>query len=71
MSFARDTGFSPKSYLNRRLNQEACHYMSGTDLPIKEVARKFRFADEYYFSRFFYKMNGMRPGKYRQTFFHS
>ena len=71
MAFARDTGVSPKTYLNRRLNQEACHLIAGTDRPIKEIATQLRFADEYYFSRFFYKMNGMRPGKYRHAFFRS
>ena len=67
IAFTRDTGMSPKSYLNRRLNQEACRLLAGTDLPLKETAGRLGFADEYYFSRFFLKMNGVRPGRYRQT----
>jgi AraC-like DNA-binding protein len=67
MAFAREVGISPKSYLNRRLNQEACRVILNMDCSIKEVANKLRFADEYYFSRFFSKMNGVSPSNYRRS----
>lgn len=68
MAFERGIGISPKAYLNRRLNQEACALLLNPDWRIKEVAVKLSFADEFYFSRFFSKMNGMSPRKYRQQF---
>lgn len=68
MAFRRDLGVSAKTYLNRRLNQEACHLVLTTQYSVKEIAARLRFADEHYFSRFFSKMNGTPPVKYRQTF---
>jgi AraC-like DNA-binding protein len=69
MSFARNTGMSPKAYLQRRLNQEAIQLLTNTDLKIKEVADKLGFCDEYHFSRFFSKTNGLPPLRYRQALF--
>lgn len=66
MAFARSTGLSPKAYLNRRLNQEAIRLLIRSDALVKEVADQLRFADEYYFSRFFKKLNGVPPAEYRQ-----
>lgn len=68
-AFSRDLGISPKAYLNRRLNQEACQLVINTDWTLKMIAVRLRFSDEYYFSRFFSKMNGISPRKYRQMFF--
>ena len=65
MAFSRGTGMSPKEYLTRRLNQEALQLVINTDLRIKEVAERLRFADEFYFSRFFKKLNGCSPSAYR------
>lgn len=67
MAFMRGLGISPKAFLNRRLNQEAIRLVLNPDIPIKEVAARLRFSDEFYFSRFFSKMNGRSPTQYRQT----
>jgi AraC-like DNA-binding protein len=69
MAFARSTGLSPKAYLNRRLNQEAIKLLIRSDALVKEVADQLHFTDEYYFSRFFKKMNGLPPNLYRQNLF--
>jgi AraC-like DNA-binding protein len=69
MAFARSTGLSPKAYLNRRLNQEAIKLLSRSDALVKEVADRLRFTDEYYFSRFFKKLNGVPPADYRKKLF--
>lgn len=66
MAFTRSTGISPKDYLMRRLNQEALRLVINTDLRIKEIARRLRFSDEFYFSRFFKKLNGCSPLAYRK-----
>lgn len=65
MAFTRGTGMSPKEYLTRRLNQEALQLVINTDLKLKQVAEQLRFNDEFYFSRFFKKLNGCSPKDYR------
>lgn len=66
VAFSRATGISPKEYLTRRINQEALSLVINTDLKMKEIADKLRFSDEFYFSRFFKKLNGCSPSVYRQ-----
>ena len=68
MAFSSGTQISPKEYLNRRLNQEALQLVISTDLKIKEIAERLRFTDEFYFSRFFLKLNGVPPSRYRARF---
>jgi len=69
MSFSRCVGMSPKAWLSRRMNQEAIKRLIQSDAPIKDVAQQLRFADEYHFSRFFKRLNGIAPSSYRQKFF--
>lgn len=69
MAFSSSTQLSPKDYLNRRLNQEAILLVIGTDLKIKEIAERLHFTDEFYFSRFFLKLNGISPSHYRKRFY--
>lgn len=69
MAFSANTQMSPKEYLNRRLNQEAIQLVIGTNLKIKEIADRLRFTDEFYFSRFFQKLNGVSPSRYRNRFY--
>lgn len=68
MAFKRGTGMSPKDYMTRRINQEALQLLINTNLQMKEIAEKLRFSDEYYFSRFFQKLNGTPPSRYRRNF---
>jgi AraC-like DNA-binding protein len=65
-AFTRSTGISPKGYLQRRINQEAIRWVVGSDLKMMQVADRLRFSDEYYFSRFFRKLNGCSPMHYRE-----
>jgi AraC-like DNA-binding protein len=67
-AFAAATGLTPKEYLNRRLNQEALQLIANTDLKVKEIADRLRFSDEFYFSRFFQKLNRVSPSAYRALF---
>jgi AraC-like DNA-binding protein len=64
-------GTGPKNYLNQRLNQEICQLLLGTELPIKSIAEKLHFTDEYYFNRFFHRMNNISPARYRRRFLSS
>lgn len=68
MAFSRSLGISPKEYITRRLNQKAIEWVINTDLRMKEISEKLNFSDEYYFSRFFQKLNGSPPSRYRHTF---
>lgn len=67
-AFMAATNLTPKEYLNRRLNQQALQLITSTDLKIKEIADRLRFADEFYFSRFFQKLNRLPPSAYRALF---
>jgi len=71
MAFKRSTGMSPKDYVSRRINHEALQYVINTNLQMKEIAEKLHFSDEYYFSRFFQKLNGSPPSRYRKDFWAS
>jgi AraC-like DNA-binding protein len=69
MAFQRNVGMSPKAWLSRRLNQEAIKLLIQSGVSTKEVAQQLRFTDEYHFSRFFKRLNGIAPTPYRQQFF--
>lgn len=67
-AFTDNVGVTPKEFINRRLNQEAIALLLNNHLKIKEVADQLEFANEFYFSRFFKKLNGISPALYRQRF---
>ncbi len=67
-AFTRSTGISPKEYLKRCLNQEAIRLVMNSDLKMKQIAEMLRFNDEFYFSRFFQRLNGCPPLRYRNMF---
>lgn len=65
MAFSSNIGMSPKAWLSRRLNQEAIKLLLQSEVPTKEVAQRLKFADEYHFSRFFKRLNGVSPRPFR------
>ncbi len=67
-AFSRRLGMPIKAYLNRRLNEEAIRLVLGTNSTLADITDKLRFSDEYYFNRFFAKMNGVSPGRYRDRY---
>lgn len=68
MAFIRYVGIGPKEYLSRRVNQAAIQLVLNTKLTLKEIAHRLQFSDEFYFSRFFRKLNGAPPSHYRKKF---
>lgn len=64
--FREDTGYSPINYFNHLKIQEACKYLSFTDMSIKEISFELGFNDPYYFSRLFKKMMELSPTEYRK-----
>ena len=66
-AFTRNIGIGPKEYISRRINEKALMMVGHGDKKIKEIAETLRFNDEFYFSRFFKKMNGSSPSAYRAS----
>lgn len=65
-AFTRSIGIGPKEYITRRINEKALMLVTHGDMKMKQIAEILRFNDEFYFSRFFKKMNGRSPSVYRQ-----
>jgi len=66
-AFTRHIGIGPKEYISRRINEKALMMVGHGDKKMKEIAETLRFNDEFYFSRFFKKMNGTSPSAYRDA----
>ena len=64
--FRRDFGTSPVAFLYEKKLEMAMNLLRNTDLPIKNIAAKLGFTDEFYFSRVFRKKCGKSPREYRQ-----
>lgn len=64
-AFTRNIGIGPKEYISRRIYEKALIMVGHSDMKMKEIAETLRFNDEFYFSRFFKKMNGLSPSAYR------
>ena len=64
--FKRHTGISLKSHLLTQLNQKAQNALLTSNQSVANVAQDLGFDDEFYFSRYFKKMNGVAPSDYRQ-----
>jgi AraC-like DNA-binding protein len=67
-AFSDSFGLTPRKYLNNRLNVKALELVVGSDFAMAKIADKLGFNDEYYFNRFFSKMNCVSPFKYRKKF---
>ena len=66
-AFKAATGATPRAYLNSELNERACRMVVTSDMSIREIGEKLGFSDEYYFNRFFRKMNGTPPLRFRKS----
>ncbi|NRA40596.1 MAG: helix-turn-helix transcriptional regulator [Planctomycetes bacterium] len=65
--FNKDTGLSPKAYINKRMIEEAQYLLLASSSAISDIAHQLDFDDEHYFSRFFKKHSGLSPKDYRKT----
>jgi AraC family transcriptional regulator of arabinose operon len=59
---------SPMSWFIARKVSKACELLTETDLSVQEIAMKLGYADPYYFSRIFKKIQGVAPANYRIQF---
>ncbi len=66
--FRRDWGSTPYEYIQERRQTAACQYLENTDCPVKELAERLGFNDEFYFSNWFKKRTGISPTQFRRKF---
>jgi len=64
-TYKRATGRTPMEDLRVLRVEAAGDLLLTTDLPLKDVAEKVGFCDEYYFSRAFRKYRLVPPGRFR------
>lgn len=60
-------GKTPSKIIQERVVLEAKKQLHLTHKSVKEIAFEMNFDDEFYFSRFFKKMIGVSPSKFRKT----
>lgn len=65
--FKRETGFTPKRYLQQLRIEQAKSLLRTSTLPVCDVGRICGFADQYYFSRCFRAETGQPPSRYRRS----
>ena len=63
--FTEEVGTPPKLFFLRHRAAAAAKELLATDDSIREIAERFRFSDEFYFSRFLKRMTGLSPREYR------
>ena len=65
--FKKKFGITPMQYLIDRKISVAKNLLSGTVMPIKEIASLLRYSNTQHFSSSFKAATGVTPGKYRQA----
>jgi AraC-like DNA-binding protein len=64
-AFKQSTGITPHDFLIRQRVERTKQLLSGTDMPLSEIALAAGFADQSHFSRRFRQYVGMSPRDYR------
>ena len=59
------TGRTVVDYINQMLAMEASFLLQTTDLPLTAIAERLCFADQSSFSKFFLRMKGINPKRFR------
>ena len=68
-NFSRDFGIPLKRYLIEILVAQGEKLLRDPELRLRDIARRLRFNDEYYFSNFFKRETGTSPSEYRRNYF--
>ncbi len=66
--FQKDWQMTPHEYLCQQRLFFACQYLENTEYPVKVLAARLGFRDEFYFSNWFRKEKGLPPTQYRKQF---
>jgi AraC-like DNA-binding protein len=64
-AFKQSMGITPHDFLIRQRVERTKQLLSGTDMPLSEIALAAGFADQSHFSRRFRQYVGMSPRDYR------
>jgi AraC-like DNA-binding protein len=64
-AFKQSTGVTPHDYLIRQRVERTKQLLSGTEMPLSEIALAAGFADQSHFARRFRQHVGMSPRDYR------
>lgn len=64
-AFKRETGYSPKQYLNRYRIEHAKTLLAETQASVEEIAKSVGIINTKYFARLFGQINGVSPRSYR------
>lgn len=65
--FKEQTGCSPRDYLHLLRIHRACQLLHGTVLPVKDIAARLGYQDQFHFSRQFKAFQGVSPTDYRAS----
>lgn len=65
--FKEAMGVSPHTYLLRSRADAARVLLAETDLPLKSIAARLGYDNEYFFSRQFKQVTGVAPGTFRRS----
>lgn len=64
--FKQETGFTALEYLQKIRIEKCCELLSGSDMPIQEIAHEIGYDDVKFFHKVFRRMLHMSPGEYRK-----
>lgn len=64
--FRNSVGTSVNAFITSTKMQQASHFIQNTTLSVQQIAQKFGYTDQFYFSRQFKKEFGRSPLKFRQ-----
>jgi AraC-like DNA-binding protein len=64
--FAKLAGTAPAKYRARRVADHACALLHRSDVPLRVVAERCGFCDEFHFSRRFKQLVGVSPSEFRR-----
>lgn len=64
--FTRLMGVPPMRYRMQCVIDEVCHALQREELPLRTVARRFGFCDEFHLSRRFKQIMGVSPAAFRR-----
>ncbi|MFA6102583.1 MAG: AraC family transcriptional regulator [Victivallaceae bacterium] len=65
--FKKFTGSTPYDYLMKKRIEYAKLMLIHSTMPIKEIAGKLQFSDQYYFSNYFKKVTGTSPSEFKRS----
>lgn len=65
--FKEQTGSSPREYLHLLRMHRAGEWLVGTQMPLKEIANRLGYQDQFHFSRKFKAFSGQSPSRYRES----